>query len=85
MHEHNLQDRIRVLGEDHPNTLASRNNLAKALLAVGNPDRAIDLFDRNHALCLQALGEEHPYTLASRENLEKARRAAGESDQPAHH
>ncbi|MER7679447.1 tetratricopeptide repeat protein, partial [Streptomyces sp. NPDC096934] len=28
--EQTLTDRVRVLGEDHPNTLTSRNNLAYA-------------------------------------------------------
>ncbi|MFI1014866.1 tetratricopeptide repeat protein [Streptomyces sp. NPDC020965] len=38
-----LAVRERVLGQDHPNTLISRNNLAGAYQAAGDLDRAIPL------------------------------------------
>ena len=38
-------DRSRVLGPDHPDTLASRNNLAAAYKAAGRLDDAKALFD----------------------------------------
>ncbi|MGV7875692.1 tetratricopeptide repeat protein, partial [Mycobacterium kansasii] len=38
-----LTDRIRVLGEDHPPTLTSRNNLADADHAAGRLTLAITL------------------------------------------
>ncbi|HZK05730.1 MAG TPA: tetratricopeptide repeat protein, partial [Actinomycetaceae bacterium] len=41
--EATLTDSIRVLGPDHPNTLASRNNLASAYRAAGDLGRAIPL------------------------------------------
>jgi tetratricopeptide repeat protein len=41
--ERTLADRERVLGETHPNTLASRNNLAHAYRAAGRPAEAAGL------------------------------------------
>ncbi|MGW3507077.1 tetratricopeptide repeat protein [Streptomyces sp. NPDC000994] len=40
-----LTDRVRVLGEDHPDTLASRNSLAGAYRSVGDLGRAVPLFE----------------------------------------
>ena len=42
-------DTVRVLGEDHPDTLTSRNNLAGAYQAVGDLDRAIPLYEQTLA------------------------------------
>ena len=41
-----LADYVRVLGEDHPRTLTSRNNLAYAYQAAGDLGRAIPLSSR---------------------------------------
>ena len=38
LHEQTLAARERVLGPDHPHTLASRNNLATAYRAAGRGD-----------------------------------------------
>ena len=40
---------MRVLGEDHPDTLTSRNNLAGAYQAAGDLGRAIPLFEQTLA------------------------------------
>ena len=65
-----------VLGDTHPDTLASRNNLAGAYQAAGDLERAIPLFETTLTQCEQVLGDTHPDTLASRNNLAHARRAA---------
>ena len=44
-----LADRERVLGPDHPDTLASRNNLAAAYRAAGRAAEAIALHERTLA------------------------------------
>ncbi|GLW07221.1 hypothetical protein Misp01_23510 [Microtetraspora sp. NBRC 13810] len=59
----------RVLGGDHPVTLASRNNLAGAYRAAGDLGRAIPLFEATLAERERVLGGDHPDTLASRNNL----------------
>ena len=72
-----LPDRIRVLGEDHPDTLTSRNNLAGAYLSAGRITEAIALFEQVLPDRIRVLGEDHPDTLASRNNLAYAYESAG--------
>uniref|UniRef100_UPI00065FA1E9 tetratricopeptide repeat protein n=1 Tax=Cellulomonas flavigena TaxID=1711 RepID=UPI00065FA1E9 len=69
-----LVDRARILGEDHPGTLASRNNLAGAYASVGRLEEAIGLLESPLAECLRILGPDHPHTGIVREKLEAARR-----------
>ena len=69
---------VRVLGEDHPGTLTSRNNLASACQAAGDLGRAIPLFEQTLADRRRVLGEDHPGTLISRNNLAGAYESAGD-------
>ncbi|MGW1917287.1 tetratricopeptide repeat protein [Streptomyces sp. NPDC002076] len=66
--EQALIDAERVLGEDHPDTLASRNNLAYAYYLAGDLYRAIPLFEQTLTNAERVLGEGHPITVAVREN-----------------
>uniref|UniRef100_A0AAU2UVU0 FxSxx-COOH system tetratricopeptide repeat protein n=1 Tax=Streptomyces sp. NBC_00003 TaxID=2903608 RepID=A0AAU2UVU0_9ACTN len=68
-----------VLGDTHPDTLQSRNNLAHAYYAVGDLGRAIPLLEATLAQREQVLGDTHPHTLLSRNNLAGAYRAAGDA------
>ncbi|MEV0767752.1 tetratricopeptide repeat protein, partial [Nocardia salmonicida] len=72
-----LADRGRVLGEEHPDTLSSRNNLAGAYQTAGRVAEAIPLFERSLADRGRVLGEQHPDTLSSRNNLAYAYQTAG--------
>ncbi|MFJ7042260.1 tetratricopeptide repeat protein [Streptomyces sp. NPDC101112] len=67
-----------VLGDTHPLTLASRNNLAGAYREAGDLGRAIPLLETTLAQHEQVLGDTHPNTLASRNNLAGAYREAGD-------
>lgn len=69
---------VRVLGADHPQTLASRSNLAAAYEVAGDLDRAIPLQEQTLADRLRILGEDHPDTLTSRNNLAERVRVLGE-------
>ena len=69
---------VRVLGADHPDTLASRNNLAGAYEAAGDLGRAIPLYEQTLADRQRVLGADHPDTLISRNNLAYAYEAAGD-------
>ncbi|MBU4264134.1 MAG: tetratricopeptide repeat protein [Proteobacteria bacterium] len=60
---------IRILGEEHPNTLASMNNLAETLRAMGNLSGARELQEKTLEVLIRILGEEHPVTLTSMNNL----------------
>ncbi|WP_405536288.1 tetratricopeptide repeat protein [Streptomyces sp. NBC_00075] len=73
-----LADCTRVLGEDHPNTLTSRNNLAYAYESAGDLSRAIPLYEQTLTDTVRVLGEDHPSTLTSRNNLAYAYESAGD-------
>jgi non-specific serine/threonine protein kinase/serine/threonine-protein kinase len=68
------------LGPDHPDTLASMNNLAAAYLATGKPDLALPLYEEALKLRKAKLGPDHPDTLTSMKNLAEAYRATGKPD-----
>ena len=59
----------RVLGDEHPNTLAARNNLAATLWALGDHSGARKLQEQTLEFQERVLGGEHPDTLMSRNNL----------------
>ena len=66
-----------LLGPDHPDTLASRNNLAGAYEGAGRLGEAITLYEQVLTDRIRILGEDHPHTLASRHNLAGAYESAG--------
>ncbi|WP_146763045.1 tetratricopeptide repeat protein, partial [Micromonospora noduli] len=72
-----LADRRRVLGDDHPNTLTSVNNLASAYHSVGRVEEATTLFEQVLAERRRVLGDDHPSTLGSVNNLAGAYRSVG--------
>jgi hypothetical protein len=63
-------DRAR-LGKDHPNTLASANNLAINLGQAGQHEQARRLDADTLNRCRRVLGQDHPDTLTSASNLAK--------------
>jgi hypothetical protein len=67
--EDTLARRRRVLGEDHPDTLASASGLAISLGAVGEREAARELDEDTLARRRRVLGEDHPDTLTSADNL----------------
>jgi hypothetical protein len=69
------------LGEDHPSTLASANNLALNLRAVGERQQARTLDEDTLTRRRRVLGEDHPDTLASANNLARDLHALGEHQQ----
>ena len=66
-----------LLGPDHPDTLASRNNLAGAYHVAGRLTEAITLYEQVLPDSIRVLGEDHPRTLTSRNNLAYAYKSAG--------
>ncbi|MDG5802334.1 tetratricopeptide repeat protein [Streptomyces ossamyceticus] len=73
-----LTQREQVLGDTHPDTLISRNNLAGAYKAAGDLGRAIPLYETSLAQYEQVLGDTHPNTLTIRNNLATAYQSAGD-------
>ncbi|MCA1675320.1 MAG: tetratricopeptide repeat protein, partial [Actinobacteria bacterium] len=76
--ERALTDRRRTLGEDHPDTLRSANNLAFDLGALGEYERARQLDEDTLTRSRHALGEDHPDTLRSVNNVAADLGALGE-------
>ncbi len=70
-----------MLGDDHPDTLSSRNNLACAYESAGRLDEAIDLYEQTLTDRRRVLGDDHPDTLTSRNNLAYAYESAGRLDE----
>ncbi|GAA4904377.1 hypothetical protein HD597_003355 [Nonomuraea thailandensis] len=69
-----LSESVRDLGEDHPDTLLARDDLAYSYEYVGEWDRSIPLHERNLQARLRLLGPDHRDTVHSRRNLADARR-----------
>ena len=65
-----LGARRRVLGEEHPETLMSANNLALSLSGQGKYAEAEETLQAALAAERRVLGSAHPDTLATAENLE---------------
>jgi hypothetical protein len=58
-----------VLGEEHPNTAESYNNVAHSLKAQGKLGEALPLYEKALQIRRQVLGELHPHTAASYNNV----------------
>ena len=61
--------RKEILGEKHPDTLASLNNLANSYSDLGDYNKACKLQNAVYNASKEILGETHPDTLASLNNL----------------
>jgi tetratricopeptide (TPR) repeat protein len=69
VHQRAVLVRQSSLGPDHPQTLASRNELAEADFAAGRKAEALVLFEQTLKLREARLGNDHPDTLTSRNDL----------------
>ena len=79
--EHNLTDRQRIIGPDHPQTLATRGGLAGALLDVGRTEQAIEMLRSLLEDYIRTMGPNHPHTLATRGRLAYALLETGNAEQ----
>ncbi|MFE3110636.1 tetratricopeptide repeat protein, partial [Kitasatospora indigofera] len=74
-------DAERLLGDDHPQTLTARGNLASSYRQAGRTDEAIAFGERVLADRQRLLGDDHPQTLTARGNLASSYRQAGRTDE----
>jgi tetratricopeptide (TPR) repeat protein len=74
-----LENFERLLGAEHPDTLASVNNLAECLRALGDASEALPLVRRALENRERVLGVEHRDTLTSVNNLAACTQALGNS------
>ncbi len=80
LYERALAIREQVLGEWHPDTATSLNNLVELYQAQGAYDRAAPLLKRALAIREQVLRAGHPNTAANLNNLAELYRAQGAYD-----
>ena len=64
LHEETLRLRKETLGPEHPDTVVSMNNLARAYDSAGRWNEALPLYEEGLRLSRAKLGPEHPDTLA---------------------
>ncbi len=69
------------LGPEHPDTLASMNNLAVCYQDAGKLDQALPLLEETLKLTKAKLGPHHPDTFGSMNNLAQGYKSAGKLDQ----
>jgi hypothetical protein len=60
-----METRKRVLGDEHPDTLTSMNNLAFTMIGQGRKGDAIKLMTKCVRLRQKILGPEHPHARSS--------------------
>ncbi len=70
-----------MLGEDHPDTITARANLAVSYSSAGQLDKAITLEEQVLADSVRVLGEDHPDTITARANLAVGLWQTGEHEQ----
>ncbi|WP_416978811.1 FxSxx-COOH system tetratricopeptide repeat protein [Streptomyces sp. T028] len=68
----------RLMGDDHPSTLAARHNIAYAYRTAGDLGRATPLYEQVLTDMERVLGTAHPDTLTIRDNLAYAYQWAGD-------
>ena len=71
----------RLLGPDDPDTMRSRNDLARTYRKAGRTADAVPLVEQTLVARERLFGADHPGTLASRNNLASAYRATGRAAQ----
>jgi tetratricopeptide (TPR) repeat protein len=76
-----LQTREDILGQRHPDTLASMNNLALLLRRLGRYDEAETMHRQALQIQEEVLGQKDPETLMSMNNLAIALRIQGRYDE----
>jgi thioredoxin-like negative regulator of GroEL len=70
-----------MLGAEHVETLASRDELARAYRDAGRYDEAIRLLKATLKMREQSLGHGHPTTVASRHTLAEVYLAANRDEE----
>ncbi|MEV0360259.1 FxSxx-COOH system tetratricopeptide repeat protein [Nocardia sp. NPDC050697] len=75
--EQTLTDHRRVLGDDHPDTLSTRGQLAYIYREANRATEAIELYEQLLTDLRRVLGDDHPGTLRTRDNLAYTYEKAG--------
>ncbi|MCC8076549.1 MAG: tetratricopeptide repeat protein [Clostridiales bacterium] len=70
-HKDALDIRLKVLGENHPDTANSYNDLGVVYVRQGKYDEAVELFLKAWKIWQEKLGPEHPHTQKAKNNLRR--------------
>ena len=81
MYERVLASEERALGEDHPDTLITVNDLGILLMKQGKLDEAEPLYWEALEASRATLGDRHPHTLVSISNMTLLLKAQGKLDE----
>ncbi|CCK32802.1 hypothetical protein BN159_8424 [Streptomyces davaonensis JCM 4913] len=76
LYEQALATADRELGENHPETLVARNQLAVAYGTMGRWQLALPLLEKTFSTCMAVLGKDHPTTRLVQSNLAAAQSPA---------
>ena len=60
-----------MLGEEHPDTATSYNNLAGVYASEGEYKRALIFYRKSYNILLLKFGQNHPYTQIVYENMQQ--------------
>ena len=71
------KERLEVLGQDHPDYLTTKSNLANSLDNKGQYDEAIAIYEEIQKARLELHGEKHRDYLTSKYNLAGCLRSKG--------
>jgi eukaryotic-like serine/threonine-protein kinase len=85
LHAECLERRLAVLGHEHPDTGLAYNNLANAMLELGQVEEAIAAYERGLAITERVHGPDHPVTSWSVNNLGSAEVRRGDFDAGRRH
>jgi Tetratricopeptide repeat len=73
----------KVLGPEHPETLATMHSLAFFYFAADRKDESLKLLEELLVLSRKVLGPEHPETISAMHNLALSYSDAGRNDEAA--
>ncbi|TGO02205.1 hypothetical protein PN36_28630, partial [Candidatus Thiomargarita nelsonii] len=80
-----FQFRKEFLGEKHPDTLESQNNLAEIYKSLGRLSKALPLLEKGYRIRSDVLGEKHPDTLTNLSNFALIYKELGEINKAIKH
>ncbi|MEU7586796.1 tetratricopeptide repeat protein [Micromonospora sp. NPDC049230] len=76
-----VDDAARVLGDEHPDTITARANLATSYRQAGHTNEAITIEEEVVNDAARVLGAAHPHTIGARSNLATSYRQAGRTNE----
>ena len=59
----------KILGEEHPDTATSYNNIGNTYYNIGDYNKALEYYELSLKIRKKILGEEHPDTAVSYNNI----------------